>query len=280
MANIAIVHNPQAGNGRSKSLSEALQQLLQKEKIPFSVFGPPWPDSLQGFTAVWLIGGEGTLNHYINQYADLDLPLALFKGGSGNDFAWKLYGNKGWQEYAQLALTERPKKVDAGVCNGWYFINGFGVGFDGEVVKSMANRKIFPSHLSYLLAVWKQLFLYRSRVVRIEGDELVMEGKCLMAAVANGARFGGGFLVAPQARLDDGWLDLIFVHPLSIWQRIRCLPVIKRGKHLGKSFVTMQKVRFVRISAGQTMDGQIDGERIVGHVFQVEVLPSKFSFFY
>src|SRR5215469_12144170 len=131
-----------AGKGRSCAVLELIKKKLSDVSINSASFTEIWPDDFQGFSAIWLIGGDGTLNYFINRYPLANLPIALFKGGTGNDFAWKLYGDKSTEEYLEMALTCAPKKADVGICNEKYFMNGVGIGFDGAVTKSMSKTKI------------------------------------------------------------------------------------------------------------------------------------------
>src|SRR5688500_14336823 len=134
---IALLCNAKAGKGRAASITAKLREVLDLRKILYSCFDESWPQQLEGYTDVFLVGGDGTLNYFINRYPDVRLPISLFKGGSGNDFAWKLYGDKSIHECLELALGQEAKSVDAGICNGRLFLNGVGIGFDGAIVKSM-----------------------------------------------------------------------------------------------------------------------------------------------
>ena len=136
---IAILMNSLAGKGKAIKLLSVIENKLRNKQLKFNTFTQSWPPNFQGYTDAWLIGGDGTLNHFINRYPDIQVPVALFKGGSGNDFAWKLYGNKAVDAYIESALEGNTKKIDAGICNGKYFINGVGIGFDGEVALSLIH---------------------------------------------------------------------------------------------------------------------------------------------
>src|SRR5687767_3317389 len=129
---IAILCNPLAGAGKAIGIAQKIKESLEKKNIPFLLFTENWPPDFSGFTDVWISGGDGTLNYFINQYPTLKLPLVIFKGGTGNDVHWLLYGGKSFEEQLQLALTVEPKAIDAGQCNERLFINGAGIGFEGE----------------------------------------------------------------------------------------------------------------------------------------------------
>src|SRR3954451_9194665 len=121
---IALVCNPTYENYKSLVLTESIALLLRGMDIRHSIFTEVWPQTWNGITEAWIIGGDGTINHFINQYPDLQLPLSVFAGGSGNDFHWMIYGNISTEQQVELVLDASPRFVDGGVCNGKLFLNG------------------------------------------------------------------------------------------------------------------------------------------------------------
>ncbi|MGZ8558521.1 MAG: diacylglycerol/lipid kinase family protein [Chitinophagaceae bacterium] len=150
--NIAIFCNPLAGSGRAVKLAGMVAQELTKKKISYTLFKDAWPNDFNHFTDVFIAGGDGTLNYFINKYPGIKLPLVIFNGGTGNDFHWLLYADKSLDEQLQLALTQDPKPIDMGKCNDRYFINGVGIGFEGAVARALTGKKSGPvKHLFSLL---------------------------------------------------------------------------------------------------------------------------------
>ena len=278
--NIAIVSNNKAGRGKTLAIVEYLIKKLQQVNISYSVFNDRLPDSFGQFSSLWLVGGDGTLNFFINKYPDITIPIALFKGGTGNDFAWKLYGNKSVEEYLDIVLYGTPKQVDAGICNGKYFINGVGIGFDGDVVKAMGAHKFLPGHLAYLLIVLKKILFYREKRMIVETDKIIWNGKLFMLTVANGSRYGGGFLVAPTAKIDDEILDIIVIKRIFPLLRFFHLPKVEKGKHLHLRFVETHTAKKVVVKSEEKLSGHLDGEVMEANQFNIEILPAKFLFFY
>jgi diacylglycerol kinase (ATP) len=276
--NIAIVCNTLAGNGYSKILTSQLQELLESQDIPCTSFIDAWPPHFNGFTDVFIPGGDGTLNYFINQYPNISIPLSVFKGGSGNDFGWKLYGNLSFEAQVTRVLAASPKPVDAGICNGRLFLNGVGVGFDGEVVKSMGKKRIVSGHLAYLGTVIRKIFFYREKELELEYGGGIEHGKYFMISIANGSRYGGGFMVAPQSVVDDGLLDLVIIHKIHPLKRFFYLPKVEKGRHLSLPFIKVDKVKHIVIRSNQVLPVHVDGELIEGNEFTIEVLPGRFLF--
>lgn len=277
---IGIFLNPRSGKGASKQIAEAIQKRLQASNKAHEVFVDQWPSQLDALEEAWVIGGDGTINYFINQYPTISIPIALFKGGTGNDFAWKLYGNISLDEQIQLVLNTTPKPVDAGICNGKLFVNSIGIGFDGEVLKSMGMIRWLGGHLGYIGVVIQQIFKYKEERFTIQANQQTFNNKYLLVNIANAPRTGGGFMISPKAEVNDGQLNMMLCPNRSILQRLRYLPVIEKGKHLQLPFITHQETTQVSIDTQQEIHGQMDGELIRGKGFEIRVLEGRFRFKY
>lgn len=280
LKNIAIVMNPLAGCGRAITLSASMASVLQQKNILYKTFSEEWPLQFGEYTDVWIVGGDGTLHYFINHYPDIQLPLVIFPGGSGNDFHWMLYGNKSLEELIEIALSANPQKVDSGRCNGRLFLNGTGVGFEGVVAKSLTGKNKKKGKASFYKAVIKKIITYREQSFHLFTEHIKLQGKYLIISIMNGHRAGGGFHIAPGASITDGLLEVTIIDPLSILKRLRYLPVIEKGKHLKLPFVHHFKSASLQISSDQDMDAHLDGEYFSSNYIAIETLPGKFLFRY
>src|ERR1700730_15541333 len=162
---------------------------LSKLQLPHQVLKDDWPLDLPSCTDIWIVGGDGTLNYFINRYKNTSIPISIFKGGSGNDFAWKLVGDKTLEACFKSALDADPKPIDGGICNGRYFLNGVGIGFDGEIVKSMGTKKyISAGYVAYLIAVIRKIIFFKEPKLQLTTGSLMWNEKAFMATIANGSR--------------------------------------------------------------------------------------------
>ena len=276
---IALLVNPHAGKGKAVGICHSIKEILRKKNIAHDIYTEQWPDSFDGFTHIFLIGGDGTLNRFINNFPFLKIPISLFKGGSGNDFAWKLYGDLDYTGYMERALNAEPTSIDAGICNGKYFINGVGIGFDGAVVKAMGNRKIITAgHLSYLWTVLRTIFVYREHEVEILLRGITSRQKTFMISIANGSRYGGGFMVAPDAIIDDGLFDIILIRAIHRLKRLFYLPLMEKGRHTNLPFVEVMRAEEIKISSRQQISAHLDGELMEAKEFLIKLLPGQFFF--
>jgi YegS/Rv2252/BmrU family lipid kinase len=276
--NIAILCNPIAGAGKAITLAEKIIKTLYQKEIPHTLFKESWPDNFNGFTDVWIAGGDGTLNYFINHYPGIQLPLVVFNGGTGNDFHWLLYAGKTMEQQLEAALTLAPKPVDLGRCNERYFINGVGIGFEGGVAKALTGKKKLPGKVSFLLMILVKIFSYRSKSYSIQSAEQNITGTKLLIDVNNGRRAGGGFYVTPAAKCDDGMFDVVIADALSSWQRLRYLPVIEKGRHLQLSFIRHFHTQEIRIQSETKIRYHLDGEYYEADKLVIKMLPGKLLF--
>ena len=277
---IALVVNPKAGNGRSLKLSAQLSLLLKEKQLEHELFTNQWPRSFEGFTDVWIVGGDGTMNYFINHYPSIDLPLAIFKGGTGNDFAWKLYGDCSTEEQFEVVLQSSPQPVDAASCNDALYINGVGIGFDGEVLQSMKAIRFVGGHIGYYLVVIKEILSFKESSFKISGNHFQADEFFLLVMINNSSRTGGGFHVSPKASIKDGLLDLVLVKPLSVLKRFFYLPKIEKGKHLHLPIVQHITGTDFVIECNKEIPAQLDGELIWAKRFVFSVKRNQFLFRY
>lgn len=276
--NIAIVCNPFAGVGRAIKLSNKIAAELSQREISYTLFIRNWPHNFEGFSDVFLVGGDGTLNYFFNHYPHFKLPVVIFNGGTGNDIHSLLYGDKNFEEQLHTALTADPKPIDAAKCNDKYFINGVGIGFEGAIAKSLTGKNKRPGKASFMGAILRKVFFYNSRKYKISSVEHTEKSENLLISIMNGHRAGGGFHIAPTAEIDDGYLDVVIVKKLHPLLRLRWLPVIEKGEHLHLSFIKHFKTKKVIITGSKPVQAHLDGEYYEARRLEIEILEKKYVF--
>lgn len=277
---IAIVANKIAGEGLAVALSQKIGAILQQKGIDFEIFTDNWPLGFDSFSDAWVVGGDGTLNYFINKYPELQLPLMIFKGGTGNDFHWLLYKDCPLEDQIQIGLQTFPKPVDGGTCNGRLFLNGLGIGFDGAIAFKLQGKKKKAGKISYLLAILKMIFSYREQVFELTMTNRVIHKNLLMVNVMNGKRAGGGFHITPDAEVNDGLFQANVVGPLSVVKRLFYLPVIEKGKHSKLPFIDYFSTPNMIIKSSDYFHAHLDGEYVRAKEMEIKMLPAYFQFCY
>ena len=277
---IALLINKIAGAGRAVEMASRISGILREKKIIYQEIPNPWPFSFEGFTDIWIVGGDGTLNYFVNQYPGISLPLGIFPGGTGNDFHWMLYGGKGLEEQVNCMLQASPKPIDIGKCNERYFINGVGMGFEGEVARALSGKTKLPGKTSFFLTVLQKIFSYRSKTYTIQSEESSFTQRKLLIDISNGCRAGGGFHVALEAQANDGLLDVVIADALNPLRRLRYLPVMEKGKHLGLPVIQHFRTKSIRIHSDETIQYHLDGEYAEAEQLDIQIFEGRLLFCY
>ena len=305
LRSVAVILNPAAGNRRAGRAHDQLRQALGASGVPFEIFTTERPNHASvlarraagRFDAVLAGGGDGTVQEVATGLLDeaAETPIGIVPLGTGNDFAKLLGVPKRPADAIPALLDADIIPVDAGtVC--WrdaetphriheaIFINAVGIGFDALVAAEVDRLKVFRGISGYVAGVWKALRIWeqpeadvRRAFVHAGADEAeeappLHRGPFFLAAVSNGVSVGGGFRLTPNARIDDGLLDLCLVEgPLSFARIVTLLPKAIAGRHLGEPEVTMGLVDrlAVRLSAGVPI--HVDGEVLTRTAVEIEV---------
>jgi YegS/Rv2252/BmrU family lipid kinase len=275
---IALFFNPNAGRGSATRKLPQVEAYLRARGIAYQLIEFDYPPSLDGFTDVMILGGDGTINHVLNRFPDLSLPVGLLPGGTANDLALELEESLNLQECLDTAVSGHTCVLDAGRCNGRIFMNCLGVGFDGEVADDISKVRWLKGYARYMYTVVRKVFQYRSRVMHTAWDGGQYQYKALTIMAANSQFSGGGFRVAPKARMNDGKLHMVVVDDLPLWKRLLYLPKFRMGRHDQLSFVRTAPFSRMQIRLDSPMSAHMDGETLTTDEFLIEVLPAKFLF--
>jgi len=285
---IRILVNPAAGRGAGAACLDGLRRLaaaqgaeLQVSESGDDLVARARQAAADGVERLLVAGGDGTIHQAVQGLAGSECALGLIQLGSGNDLATVLGVPSDPAAAVERALTGEPRAIDLGKVTGaagrrWFAIY-CGVGFDSEVTRCANQVRVLRGPAVYPWAVIKTLFGFRPPAFRIEHDLGVFEGPGMFVTVANGPTFGGGMRIAPDARLDDGLLDLVIVRKLPKWQLLQVFPKVYSGKHVGHPKVEILRTRRVRITLDREMELYGDGEALLpigADGVTVEVVPA------
>jgi len=182
-----------------------------------------------GCDLVVAVGGDGTLNEIVRGVMGSDTCAGLVPSGSGNGFArqWDIPLN--YEEACRGLLTPEVSPCDVGMADDHLFLVTFGCGLDTLISEWYARSKI-RGICSYFYHGVRAFFSYHPEEHTVSaGGETLYKGKPLLLTVANAAGYGGGTVIAPSAKCDDGILDLCIVEPLSLKATLINLPKIFDG---------------------------------------------------
>lgn len=226
-------------------------------------------------TGVIVWGGDGTFNETAGALLHTSIPLGLVPAGSGNGLAGALGVPRDPDRAIGVALDGRPHTIDAGCMGGRYFFNIAGVGFDARVA-ALFNQRAAGSRgrWPYVAIGVREGCTYCAVDYDVQLDGEPRKYKALLIAFANGREYGLGARIAPDARLDDGLLDVIIVEDAGLLARFWHARHLARGRPQLAPPVTTRRVARARIEADGEMEFHVDGEpgRASGRI-DVELLP-------
>lgn len=280
--NIFIVCNPASGNKKGSKVTRSLADFLTQQQIDFEI-GETSPglsaDKLVAgklsntVTDLIVIGGDGTVNQAVNGLK-YDLPVGIIPTGSGNDYVKNLAIGKKTSDHIQTAVHGTEQRVDLGLVNNRKFLNGIGIGFDGQIVHEMAERAVpfLSGQAKYYYHVLHILSSYRQRTFDFSVDGEALTKDLILMTIAKGTTFGGGFKLTPHAQLTDGRLAVCEVGPLPAWKRYANILRLQNGSHDKLKEVTLYHADRVKIEANPLLSGHIDGEDLGKPPFDVSVI--------
>ena len=281
--NILLVINPAAGRASYEKRLSYLEKKLHENHLTYTSFftrigGEGELASFMrenpGFDEVIILGGDGTINYVVNELREKPVCFSIVSNGTGNDSVKSLHGEMRFHKQVEIAIHGRIKRFDLGICNGRAFVNGVGIGFDGQVVQRMADRKKKRgSHLDYLVTVIRTLARFKEKSLRFSLDGKRFERKVLLMTVSNGTTFGGGFKINPLAQPDDGFLDVCLLNEISPLLRFWHLPRLRTGSHRHLRQVELFKAKSVMMQASDELVAHLDGEYAGHPPFELSILP-------
>ena len=288
MDTVHVIANPNAAGGKGARAIPELERRLRREGIPAVLHSTEAQGHASelarsvreaGVERILVVGGDGTIHEVVNGLlalegpgAEEDLPLlAILPVGTGNDFHRMVRAPSSMDATVELLRSGVPRSFDVGEVR-WkggraHFVNLFGAGIDVAVLQRRPAFGRLPGLLQYLAALVSALAGFRPIPLRVEwegreGSTGTFEAPALLTAVTVGPSIGGGFMISPNARCDDGLLDLFFVESLGVGKVLRYLPGILRGSLTGKPEVRQAQVSALIVSAsdGRPFSFELDGE--------------------
>lgn len=247
---------------------------------------------------ILIFGGDGTIHRHLSQLVKLGLPVLIVPAGSGNDFAAALGLRRvrdslaAWRRFCSGRGTARA--IDLGIisplCNPGkpsappiqtYFCSVSGVGLDAEVARrANALPRWMRAHGGYALTLIPTIFRFAPFPMKIL--ELEADGRCtthreqptLLAAFANTAAYGGGMKIAPQARMDDGLVDVCVIGGIDPFKLACMFPTVYFGRHLRVREVDYFQTPRLRVETEIPLDLYADGEYVCQTPVEIGIAPA------
>ena len=299
---VHIIVNPASAGGKTgRRMAEILSKIDRCYGKRYSLFvtqkslqaGDSASEAVRnGARLVIAVGGDGTLQEVVNglfsngHLMNPDCHLGIVCSGTGKGFAQSIGLPAAIQDQIELIHEGHFRSVDIakvhyrnreGVPSYRYYLNECQLGIGGAVVRNVQqNHKRLGGTLAFGLGTLETTFRYRNQSMTVTANvEKHCFGRFTGIVIANGAYTGGGMNLTPGARVDDGQLNVLLMHDLSIVQRLRVFPRIYSGSHVRSALFTHFKASTVTVESDEQVLVEADGELLGTTPCTVKVLPSQ-----
>jgi YegS/Rv2252/BmrU family lipid kinase len=299
---LAVV-NPAAGGGRCRKLVGPALDRLRSGGISLDVVetgGPGQATVLvrdacaQGYRKFIAVGGDGTSYEIVNGLFPASEParepanedqrptLAFLPLGTGNSFL-RDFSERGVDFAIEALLARRSRPCDvlrltheAGVL---HYINLLSMGFSADVATLRARRFSGWGELGYQSSIFISLTRFRRRPfpLRVDGGPELDRRPCLFLTFSNSKFTGGTMMIAPQAEVDDGFIEYVRWGPIGRLGLIRNLPTLYDGTHIEHPLAERRQAQRIDFELDSPVDVMVDGEVLTLRCQRLDVLPSALN---
>jgi diacylglycerol kinase (ATP) len=291
-ASYHFILNPVAGRGKAYHAIKNIRMILRNLTINhrISITDAPFHateiarESIKTDDILIAVGGDGTINEVVNGIVNTNKIFGILPLGSGNDFAKATNIPINVHKAIKIILNNKRKSIDIGkvkttvisnresiLTTERFFINGVGIGFDARVAFESSKIKALRGLPLYMTSVFKSLFSYEVPLFSVRFDSETLKGPFFLIAVGNGTSAGGGFLLTPNAKLDDRIFDICYVKNLNILEIIKIFPTVFKGKHNKFDKVHFRQSSEIHVNSMQNFYVHADGEIVGKNVNNVDI---------
>jgi YegS/Rv2252/BmrU family lipid kinase len=280
---LSLIVNPQAGDGHAGRALEGVLAALRGHGLEHHVKRTRSLEharelALAAFGAGELavaFGGDGLVGAVADALKHSDGVLGVLPGGRGNDFARVLGIPLEPRAACEVLASGVVRELDLGQVGSSTFIGIASCGFDSDANRIANDTRLVRGNLVYAYGALRALLGWKAArfEVRLDGGEVrTLTGYTV--AAANSKAYGGGMMLAPNASLQDGLLDVVLVADVPKFRFLRLLPTVFKGEHVRLPNVEVVRAREIEIGADRPFTMYADGDPIAELPVTVRVLPS------
>jgi len=275
-----LLVNPSAGSGRARKRLPEIRAELDRRGLRYRIVMTTGLEhgcrealiaAERGEVPV-VVSGDGLIGKVGGALAGSSAPLGIIPGGRGNDLARVVGIPTDPTGAVDVLAAGNRRRIDVGEANGERFLCIASCGFDSDANRIANETKAIGGPLVYAYAAIKALWQWRPAefTVTVDGEATSVRGYSV--AVANSQAYGGGMIVAPQARLDDGLLDVVITGDVPKRRFLTGLPQVFKGTHIEREDVMTLRGRIVDVDAGRPFDVYADGDVLTDLPMRVGLL--------
>jgi YegS/Rv2252/BmrU family lipid kinase len=287
MKRIAFIINPIAGIRKKVDVSELIRRHIDSEAFEYRIYHTEYKGHAQilaaqaveeGFDIVAASGGDGTINEIARALIHTQVSLAILPMGSGNGLARHLGIPLHIPDALRLINRLQTKRIDTGLFNNAVFLSNAGTGFVACVAESFDHKKSFRGFWGYSLQTLKHFFSYKPVNCHITCHDKQWSGYFFTTNACNSNQFGYEARVAPDARLNDGKLEMVLVRKTTIPSYTLLMFYLFFGNVYRHPSVIHVQGTSLHIETDSPVHFQVDGEPLgKNSTFQAQLNPLSLS---
>jgi YegS/Rv2252/BmrU family lipid kinase len=208
------------------------------------------------------LGGDGLLRPLAGALKNTGSGLAIVPCGRGNDLARMLGIPTDPGEAARLAVQGEERLVDVANVEGTPYMGVASFGFDSDANRIANDAKLVKGDAVYVYAALRALATWKAAHFSVIVDGVRHEFTGCTVAVGNSKVYGGGMYVLPEAEIDDGRLDVMFVKDASKLRLLALLPRVFKGTHGTSELVEFHRGEEIEVSSDRPFAIYADGDPI------------------
>ena len=267
---LQIIANPKAGHGRGPGNIEKLKRLLYLLDLNYEVLETTAAGEATEIARdlakkeqdrIIVLGGDGTISEVVNGILGTPVELGMICVGTGNDIARSLgipYNNL--KASLEVILAGRIKMVDIGMETDRCFVSALGIGLAANIAARVNKMKRLKGPVAFFVATYQAIGSLESLPLCLTLDSRTMELECVAVLVQNSCYCGGGLLLAPQASMTDGLLDVVVIEKIGRAELMFNFPRLYQEKHLDHPKFSVHQAKVVNIESSAKIDKMFDGD--------------------
>jgi diacylglycerol kinase (ATP) len=263
-APLLVVVNPVSGRGKGVQRARNFLELTTKYGIPAEIISCKGKVAMlaevdsalskKDYQGIVAIGGDGLVHTLLPILKSSRKPFTVLPAGTGNDFARQLGTYKRSDELTIQSIKRGSlMSIDLmQIHDGTNQVSAcqvLSLGFDALVNERANGFTRIKGKFKYVFAMALELPVFRGQNFTITVDGTEFHREAMLIAVANGASYGGGMLIVPHASNSDGFLDVLILNKVTIFELIKVFPKVYSGRHINHPAIESLRGKEIKVSA-------------------------------
>ena len=291
---ITIISNQTSGKGESLNAAIQIHKILKSNGFEIAIKNTSGHGDAknlaseaihEGVQSIICCGGDGTIHEIINGLSTINPQhskpkLGIMPTGRCNNLAKELNLDNSPNNLCQLIIDSQYNSIDLGKVNETLFATVAALGFDSKVAEYVdegKHPKFLSGTLSYLYGIFAVLFKFSCPKVSIKGDFGSYTGNIFLVASGNTPDYGGDFKITPNAKIDDGILNICIVKNISKIKALILLPRVFFGTHIKHPKAIYEPSKNLSISSENSISIWADGEYVGTTPATISILPKALN---